>query len=383
MAELSVERGAEVAGPVNLRGLDELLRVERIDALVCRSGINVMYLTGIATPGTLGRHLDLTETPREAFVVWPASGEPVAVVSKIASEVARATSRVTKLETYRDYVDSPEEALARVLRRLGLERARVGFDVAWFGARRWADLKRLLPELEPVDCTEGLDLLRAIKTPVEVERLRHAAAVLDQALIDVFPTVKAGQTERQVHARISERAIELGAGSVHGILQTSSNPVLYGGESDARLAVGDLVRTDYVAYVDGYAANLSRLLHIGRPSAEMERLYATYIHIYGEAVALLRAGGIGGQIHRSIGALFESNGWKAGPAISGHGIGVWFHQQHPFLVEGSTDVLQPGMVVAIEPISGHWHVQDEYVITDGSPLRISATFDIERLTWAG
>ena len=381
MANLPAAPAGEVHELVNLRGLEELLTGMRLDALVCHSGMNVTYLSGIGAPGTLGRHLDLAETPRETFVVWPQSGEGCVVLSDIASHLARATSRIQQFEVYQDYADSPEEALARVIRRSGLAKARVGFDLAWFSARRWGEFLRLVPDLQPVDCTDELDSVRAIKTPAEVEQLRRAALVLDRAFMDVFPTVRSGESERTVHARLSARAIELGAGSIHGILQASSNPVLYGGESNIQLGDGDLVRTDYVAYVNEYSANLSRLLHVGRPPSRTTDKYATYLDIYKDAVDLLRPGAVGGEIHRAIRALFEKRGWEAGPPISGHGIGIWFHQQRPLLVESSTDVLQPGMVVAIEPISGHWHLQDEYLITEGAPERISSSFDIEVLPW--
>jgi Xaa-Pro aminopeptidase len=368
---------------VNVAGLRALLERHELGALVCRGGINVAYLSGISTPGTLGRHLDLTETPREMFVVWPAEGEPVVVVSEIAGGLARTTSRIAELRTYRDYVDSPEAALAVVLAGLRLDRARIGFDLAWFSARRWSDLRRRLPAVVPVDCTDQVAAVLAIKTAAEVERLRRAARVLDRAFIETFDGVVPDQTEREVHAALTAHAIELGGSGVHGILQSSTNPVLYGGESEVRLRKGDLVRTDYVAYVDGYAANLSRILHIGRPNDDVLRRYASYLDVYHSAVDLLRAGATGGAIHVAIGDLFEQAGWERGPAISGHGIGVWFHQQHPMLVPGSPDLLQPGMVVAIEPISGHWHVQDEYLITDGEPVRISDGFDITELPWAG
>ena len=368
---------------VNLRALRELFAALGVDAIVCRGGINVTYLSGVATPGTLGRHLDLSDTARETFVVWPLEGEPVAIVSEIAAGVARTSSRIPDLRTYRDYLDDPKVVLADVLRERELDRCRVGFDVAWFGARGWSALQRVLPGVEAVDCTDQLDSVRAVKTPTEVERLRRAAAILDRAIIAAFHEVVPGQTERQVHAAVCARAIELGAGTVHGILQSSSNEVLYGGESDAQLLAGDLVRTDYVAYVDGYATNLSRILHVGRPSAKTTRKYATYLDMYREAVDLLRPGAIGGEIHRTVRRLFERRGWPSGPAISGHGIGVWFHQQRPLIVAGSTDVIEPGMVIAFEPISGHWHLQDEYLVTGSTPARISDVCDLERLPWAG
>lgn len=366
---------------LNVSGLDALFRSKQIDVLVCRSGMNVAYLSGMASPGTLGRHLDLADTPRETFVVWPASGEPTLITSEIASQLARATSRIGRLEVYADYVDNPEHKLAAVLRDFGLDGTRAGFDKGWFGTSRWTELMRMLPRLDAVDCTEELDFVRAVKTEAEVESLRAAAELLDRTLEDVFPTIRAGETERQVHARITAKAVELGADSIHGILQSSRNPVLYGGESDERMDESCIVRTDYVLYLDGYAANLSRPLHVGRPSSVIQREYGSYVDICRQAVALLRPGAVGGEVHRTIQQLFVSAGLSAGPPISGHGLGRWFHQQTPLLVAGSSDVLEAGMVIALEPISGHWHLQDEFLITDSEPIRISDRFEWNTLPW--
>jgi len=368
---------------VNVSALARLIDHGHLDAVVCRSGVNVAYLSGIATPGTLGRHLDLAATPRPTFVIWPAEGEPILVTSEIAAGLARATSWIETVRTYRDYREDAEECLAAVIEGAGLGRARVGFDISWFGAKRWAELKGRLPDVDAVDVTDDMDRVRAVKTPAEVERLRAAAALLDRCLADVFPTVRVGQSERAVHARIVARATELGADSIHGILQSSDNPVLYGGESDVRLVEGSVIRTDYVLYLNGYAANLSRPLHVGAPSDALLDRYQAYVSVCRDVVGLLRSGRRGGDIHESIQDAFRSVSLEPGPAISGHGIGRWFHQQYPLCVPGSTDVLEPGMVIALEPISGHWHLQDEFLITGSDPVRISDGFDWGDLSRSG
>lgn len=368
-------------GLINRPRLRELIGGVAIDVLVCRGGVNVSYLSGIASPGTLGRHLDLADSPREVYVVWPAGGEPSAIVSDIASGLARSTGWIDDLRIYPDYVESPERVLAGFIAERGFANGRIGVDLAWFGARRWEDLRRLLPRAEFVDVTDGLDVVRAVKTDEEIVLLREAARMLDRAFADALSELRVGVTERQAHATLVRKAIELGAESIHGILQASSNRVLYGGEGDIRIEPGDIVRTDYVAYARGESANLSRIWCAGRPSKETRTRYASYLEIYKDAVALLHAGAQGSAIHAAIQVLFTSRGWEAGPPISGHGIGAWFHQQRPLLVPESTDVLEPGMVIALEPISGHWHLQDEYLITDGDPVRISDGFELEELPW--
>jgi Xaa-Pro aminopeptidase len=361
--------------------LDALLADRELRALVCRGGTNFTYLTEMAMPGTLGRHLDTTDSARDAFVVWPAEGDPVVVVTEIAAAYVRANARTARTAIYRDYRDSPAAALVSALDDLGIDSGRVGFDVAWFGASRWRELLSQLPRITAVDCTADLDEVRADKSAAEVERIREASIVLDTALEDVLTNAHIGESERDVHARIVERGIELGAAHVHGIFQVSSNEILYGGESEHRILPGDLVRTDYVAYVDGYASNLSRLLHAGEPTQTVLDRYQAYLRVYRSAAELLRDGAIGGTVHSQIQTLLAAEGFESGMPLSGHGIGCWLPQQPPMLVDSSQDRLRAGMVIALEPVGGHWHLQDQFLITDGAPLRLSDRFELETLPW--
>jgi len=364
---------------LNNDGLNDLEGRLGLAALVCRGGVNFTYLTGLALPGTLGRHLDLTDSLRDVFVVWPFDGAPVVVASELAAAYIEANSRISDVRIYRDYRDRPADVLVSTLKGLDLSGERVGFDKSWFGANRWQEVVEQLPGMMPVDCTRELDLVRAIKSPAEIESLRRAGAVLDHAISDVFSSVKIGETERVVHARIVGRSIELGAASAHGMLQVSSNPVLYGGESDHRILHGDLIRTDYVAYVDGYASNISRLLYAGQPDDKILTSYQKYFAVYKASADLLRAGARAGEVHTRIQTLLANAGFDSGLPLSGHGIGSWFHQQYPLIVDFSSDVLTPGTVVALEPIGGHWHLQDQFLITDGPPERLSDRFDLSYL----
>jgi Xaa-Pro aminopeptidase len=369
-------------GPlVNERGLAALFERAGIGALVCRGGTNFSYLTGMAVPGTLGRHLDLADSPRDLFVVVPLVGEPRIVCSEIAADYVEAYGSA-EVRTYRDYRESPVGALAQVLAELEVESRPVGFDVACFGASRWGEIVAAVPGVEPVDCTAAMDEVRAIKTAAEIEKLRVAARVLDEALLEVLRTVRVGETERAVHARIVRATIDRGASQVHGIFQTGSNEVLYGGEREHPILAGDLVRTDYVAYVDGYASNVSRILHAGRPSAEIEARFRRYLDVFRASADLLRDGASGGEVHRQVQSLLAEAGFESGLPLCGHGIGCWFHQQAPLLVDSSDDVLKAGMVIALEPVGGLWHLQEEFVVTDERPMRLCDVYPLEALACA-
>src|SRR5437763_12592856 len=92
----------------------------RIAAVVARTGQNFTYLSGLAYPGTLARHLDIADSVRGVMLIWPRNGEPVIVLNKIAEGLTRRDSWVKRTELYEAYTESPYRRLAQVLKGLGL-----------------------------------------------------------------------------------------------------------------------------------------------------------------------------------------------------------------------------------------------------------------------
>ena len=86
-----------------------------------------------------------------------------------------------------------------------------------------------------VDISQMMDEVRWIKTPGEIELQKKVADMLDEAYLEIFPTIRQGDSERDVHARITSSCIRRGFTFVHGILNSSSNTVMYGGESDVKI----------------------------------------------------------------------------------------------------------------------------------------------------
>ena len=76
----------------NVDRLHEHMDREGFSAVVLRSGTNFSYLAGFAFPGTLGRHLELPDSPREVLLVWPRHGDPVLVLNHVAEPIARRDS---------------------------------------------------------------------------------------------------------------------------------------------------------------------------------------------------------------------------------------------------------------------------------------------------
>lgn len=360
-----------------LRMYDEL----GLDAAIARSGRNVAYLAGMRFPGTLGRLQDFAHAPRAALAVMPRDADGALVASNIAAGLARRTTWLEDVRTYTEYSQSPFAVAAEVLADRGLAAGRIGVERREIGVQQWDDLVAALPGAELVDCTDALESVRNIKTPAELELLRNAALIQDQAHLEVFGSARPGETERTLHARMVGAMLRLGAESAHGMLQSSRTPMTYGGEGDVPIEPGDAVRTDYVCYVEGYAANLSRMAVMGAPTAEQEQMYGLVRDVHRATIAtMLRPGVAAREVYAFVRDRFVAAGFPKVSGLAGHSIGVWWHQEEPMLVPTESRILRPNMVICLEPIlDGFWHLQDEILITDGEPELLSGLFDTDQV----
>jgi Xaa-Pro aminopeptidase len=358
----------------NIPRLEALMDEAGLDAVVVRSGSNFTYLSGIVYPGTLARHVDLTDSPRAVFLIYPRHGAPVIVTNAIAAALAARDSWVERIEVYAGYREPPVERLCAVLRDLGLADGRVGLEEDYLSARTWASIGRALPTLRMLDCTVLMDRVRWIKTAGEIERIRAAADLLDEVYLEVFPTIEDEESERDVHSRIVAACIRRGAGWAHGILNAESNTLPYAGESSHRFRRGEAIRTDYVAYLDGYPGHQSRCAIMGLPSAERLRSYHKIRDLYRAACDRCRPGVTAGEVYAYVVESFAEAGFAYQMILAGHSVGAWWHQQAPIIASGEPTPLEAGMVIAMEPHVNHWHIQDMLLIRDDGPELLSTRF---------
>jgi Xaa-Pro aminopeptidase len=368
---------------VNLDRLSRQMNERGLDAIVARAGVNFTYLSGIVYPGTLARHVDLADAPRAVYLIWPRVGEPRIVLNAIAEGLARRDSWVEQFDVYEGYVEQPIERLAKALDGMGLSDAMVGFETNYISAADWDFLRTQLPRMCMVDSSAAMEEVRAVKTPGELARLKRGADLLDDAFLQHFPSVRPGTRERDLHAALVASCIEGGAEFVHGILNSSRNTIAYAGESDFAFAAGDAIRTDYVAYVNGYPGHQSRCAVVGQPSDAQCREYALIRDIYLASAEQLRPGRTAGEVYQFVVERFAAAGLTYKSMLAGHGVGSWWHQQEPVISRNNPRRLEEGMVIAMEPHVNHWHIQDMFVIRADGPELLSDKFPTDKIFVCG
>src|SRR5688572_4328775 len=112
----------------NLPRLNVLMDEAKLDALVLRSGQNFTYLSGVVYPGTLQRHMDLTDSTRPVMLIWPRKGKPLIVTNSTAAGLVKRDGWIDDMVLYEAYVESPQQKLAEALNDMGLSSAKIGFE---------------------------------------------------------------------------------------------------------------------------------------------------------------------------------------------------------------------------------------------------------------
>ncbi|MSR05555.1 MAG: aminopeptidase P family protein [Gemmatimonadetes bacterium] len=342
--------------------LNALLDKEELDGLIVTSRPNVRYLTGFS--GTAGVALVLRDGLSffSDFRYRSQANDEVGDAARVEIVATDVWSRVWEV--------------LRAAPSLGS----VGFEshaVTVYQAGRFADAK--LPcRLQPVN--ELVERLRIRKHPSEVAAIRRAAALASDALRAALESVRVGQRELDVATRLESELRRRGSEWHPFPTIVASGPrsaLPHARTSPRTIGLGDLLLIDFGAELDGYCADLTRTVVVGRPADERQR---TVYDLVRDAQLAARTGIRAGMTGRDADALarspIEARGFGDAFGHSlGHGLGLEVHEA-PRVSKGNADALPVGAVVTIEPgvyIPG-WggvRIEDDVHLAAGGPELLS------------
>jgi Xaa-Pro aminopeptidase len=156
--------------------------------------------------------------------------------------------------------------------------------------------------------------------------------------------------------------------------QRSAMP--HGVASEKLIEAGELVTLDFGALVNGYHADMTRAIAVGEISSELRRMFDAVLEAERAAVAALAPGVHGKDVDALARRVLAGYGLEQYFTHSlGHGVGTQIHED-PRLSRLSADVLEPGMVVTVEPGVyidgvGGVSIEDLCLITESGYERLS------------
>lgn len=343
---------------MKLTKLRKLLVEKELDALFVTSGYNRRYMTGFT--GTAG--VAIISNDDAVFITDFRYMEQAADQIK---DFRIVQHEKTIIEEVAQQVEQMK------VQRLGFEKEDLTFGMYELYK------SKVTAELIP---TAGLvEKLRIIKTPEELEVLKQAAKIADDAFTHICGFIKAGMTELEVANELEFFMRKQGAtsSSFDTIVASGIRGALpHGVATDKKIETGELVTLDYGALYNGYISDITRTVAVGEPSEKMREIYEITLTAQKLAVEGIKPGMTGIQADAIARDYIASKGYgDAFGHSTGHGIGLEVHEA-PGLSFRSETVLEPNMTVTAEPGIylpgiGGVRIEDDLVITENGCERLT------------
>jgi Xaa-Pro aminopeptidase len=261
-------------------------------------------------------------------------------------------------------------ALKDLLAELGTQR--VGFESQHVTVAQLDEWRADSEDVEWVSTRHVVETQRQVKDASELDALRRAVALADEAWAAVLPTVQPGKTTEAAMAwdlevAMRTRGAEKPAFDI--IVAAGPNGALPHAKVTERvIGVGEPLVVDMGCVVDGYHSDMTRTVCWGEPPEDYRAVWDLVLQAQEAAEAGIRAGMAGVEADRLARDLIEEAGYGEhfGHGL-GHGVGLAVHER-PNAGRTAEGVLPSGAVMTVEPgvyLPGRFGVRIEDMVVVG------------------
>lgn len=378
------------------------LKEAGIDVLLLTKQESIYYATGFSS-----RFLALMKKPGVAFAVVPAEGPISLIVNDFEIQAANYQTTDVVLKKYNSWIfiedDTQEKSTIEKTAEMNVGQS---FDTAIEeirnahanprlavekGSLTWDDYELLVKAFgaeNVVDGTPTFNKIRMIKTEWEIEVLRRAAQIAEEAFYLTAKDLKPGHTEIDVHSIYKRHAYALDQHVTEALMISSIGPNYSAAAipRDYVLQPGDIVRLDGGVTYLGYQSDIARTFVVGAsPTPQQEEKYNAILAGLKKGLSLIQPGVKFSEVFDITQRTVQQHGlpqYIRGHV--GHSISVdTFIEEHPMIAPDSELTFEEGMVLCFECpyycTTGGYNVEDTFVVTkDGIDLFTNVN---ESLKW--
>ena len=350
-----------------------------VAALVALAPANITYTSGY-------HNIDMPALPERIHaVVCPRGGEPTLLLPGSRNTVETFVTDVRRYFLYDGSEDPGFWMLVDLLKELEIHRERVAIEMRYISARDFLRLQKEFPNIHFVDAFDILEVTRFSKTPAEVEFLRKAARLTDQAIAKTYAEARISDTEKAIGDTMSYTAMQAGADQIAFNFVASGSRLTHGHHlgSPEQLEYETIARCDFGAGFRGYFSDLARMAYVGKCSQRQKDTYAQYLEAHHRVIDTVKPGMTGDSLYQS--SAKECGKFGLPPMImAGHSIGLVVHER-PVIVPGDFWEIEEGMVMCIETggvltdLDEQYHLEDMIVVTKNGAEVLSDQANLDEM----
>jgi Xaa-Pro aminopeptidase len=351
--------------------LRRLVRKIEVQALLVTNESNVTYLTGFTG---------------DSSSLWvPASGRDILLTdTRYTTQLADECPGLELV--VRNASQTPLDPVVRVIKKCKVANVGIESDTMTVGLA--AKIIEKLPKVTLVRTESLVEDLRAIKDTREIDEIRQAIWYAQRGFEILRASLRPEQTEREIANQLEFNLRKLGARAcafppIVGVGPRAALP--HGRPSEVRIGESDHVLIDWGALGRLYRSDLTRVLVTARISPKLQRVYGVVLKAQQAGIDAIRPGAIAKDVDAAARKVIADAGFTRyfGHGL-GHGIGLDIHEA-PALRPTSDTVLQPGMVITVEPGIyipdwGGVRIEDNVLVTkDGHEVLTSLPKQFEEM----
>lgn len=336
---------------MKLENLRKALAHNNIDGLLITNEYNRRYMTGFT--GTAGVAIVTKE-------------DAVFITDFRYTEQAKKQVKDFRIVQHEGIIvkEVANQAELMGIKSLGFEK-----DTMTYGL---FETYKSLVKAELVPLSGLIEKIRLIKTEQEINIIKVACEIADNAFTHILDFIKPGITELEVSNELEFFMRKQGAtaSSFDTIVASGVRSALpHGVATDKVIEKGDFVTLDFGAIYNGYVSDITRTIAVGKPSEKLVEMYEIVLASQLLAIEKVGPGMTGIEADAVARDYLKSKGYgEAFGHSTGHGIGLEVHEG-PALSFRSETVLEPNMVVTIEPGIylpgiGGVRIEDDILITE-------------------
>jgi Xaa-Pro aminopeptidase len=342
---------------------DHLIK-NNIDAALIMQRVDLFYFSG---------------TIQQANLYIPAQGDPILLAVK-STPRARAESAIERMVTIKSPRNIPE-----MLKQNGYEMpGTLGLELDVLPANLYFTYQSIFEGAKIEDISHAIRLIRAIKSPYEIDIMRQSGRLSDEVAATVPGFLREGMTELELAGKVEAEARKRGhqgvvrmrlfgsemfyghlmsgaAGALPSFLSSPTgglgpSPAMAQSAGFKTIRRHEPVMVDYMFALNGYHSDHARIFSIGKLPDDLMQAYAVTRKLQGILKQMAKPGVRSGEIYDY--ALEKTKEWGYdeyfmgfGPErirLVGHGIGLEV-DEFPFLAYGQNLELQESMTLALEP----------------------------------
>lgn len=349
--------------------LQQQMVKDGLDVIVCRLPENVLYATGYWS--VIGASVAVVPASGAATLIMPYSELDYSEEGWVDD---RRTFRFINMQATANPTAQTCQLLHELAEEKHLGKAVIGYEgnfelVAGNNVaaearvvteQTLAAFRQALPLAHWVDATNTLKTARIVKSKQEIEQIRITNEVASMGYALAREMIAAGVREAEIAGAVEGRIYGCGVG-YRGVTRARGYCFVMSGvnsvnswrpfcvSTDKRLAWGEPVLVELDAMTNGYFNDLTRTFFVGTPDARAKRIFDTVQEAVNTVIAAVKPGVRCAELDAVARRVVDKAGY--GEYFNhqlGHGVGLQFHEP-PTLHPASIDVLEEGMVFAIEP----------------------------------